>query len=309
DARRQKPPERRRNGRHGTRDRREELIVLPAAAKRFVERHELRRGTFLRGHILQLYFVFLALRVDDIERIRQSPIEPLGGKAHRAPCRRQCVGEMAQASLLRRISVDGGIHLADRVEYRLLIVEQELAGAKIGLLHNRIEPAEIQYGRRNRRPDRPYRADGKGRDAGLPSAGSDRRHLREKVRGDSADKGGGARQLAFGFGNVGTAPQQLDRQAGADTARQRRKHPRLCQLLAEVFGKFSDQDGDDVAGGVDLRLQGRKLRLQLRQFTLGQCHVQLIGDAAAEALPDEIDVLLRHHDILAQYHELHLQRP
>ena len=121
----------------------------------------------------------------------------------------------------------------------------------------------------------------------------------KQVRGDDADKGGGARQFAFGFGDIGTAPQQLDRQAGADTAGQRRKHPRPCQLLAEVFGKLSDQDGDHVAGGVDLGQQGRKLRLQLRQLALGQGHVQLVGDAATEALLDEIDVFLRHLDILA----------
>jgi hypothetical protein len=43
-----------------------------------------------------------------------------------------------------RTVVDGGIRLPNRVEHRLLVVEQKLAGAKIGLLHNRIEPDEIQ---------------------------------------------------------------------------------------------------------------------------------------------------------------------
>jgi hypothetical protein len=40
--------------------------------------------------------------------------------------------------------------------------------------------------------------------------------------------------------------------------------------------------------------------LQLRQFAPSQGHVEFVGDAAAVAFLDEIDVLARHPDILAQ---------
>jgi hypothetical protein len=84
--------------------------------------------------------------------------------------------------------------------------------------------------------------------------------------------------------------------------------PGLRQLVTEIFGKFSNQNGDHVARRVDLGDQRRDLRLQLRQFALRQRDVQLVGDAAIVALLDEVDVFLRHLDILAQHRELHLQR-
>jgi hypothetical protein len=45
----------------------------------------------------------------------------------------------------------------------------------------------------------------------------------------------------------------------------------------------------------------------LRQFALRQGDVELVGDAAVEALLNEVDVFLRHLDVLAQNRELHLQ--
>ena len=73
-----------------------------------------------------------------------------------------------------------------------------------------------------------------------------------------------------------------------DAAGQGRQRARPRQLLAEIFRKLADQDRNDVARGIDLRDKRRDLRLQLRQFALRQRHVEFVGDAAVEALLDEI---------------------
>ena len=83
--------------------------------------------------------------------------------------------------------------------------------------------------------------------------------------------------------------------------------PGCRQLLSESFGKVSDQNRDHVSRRIDPGDQRRDLRLQLPEFALRQCDVQLIGDAAIEALLHEIDVMLSDLDALAQDRELHLQ--
>ena len=55
---------------------------------------------------------------------------------------------MTQAILLRRIGVDGAVDLTHRVENGLFVGEEQLAGAVVGPFHDRIEPAEIEEGRR-----------------------------------------------------------------------------------------------------------------------------------------------------------------
>ena len=92
--------------------------------------------------------------------------------------------------------------------------------------------------------------------------------MRKQIRRGDADQRGGARQLAFGLGDVGTAAQEIDRQSGANASGQRRKNSRLRQLLAEIFGKFSDQNGNHITRRIDLGDERRDLRLQLRQFAL-----------------------------------------
>ena len=128
----------------GRRDRRERLILLPPSAQRLVEHHELRGGVLLRRDILLLNLVFLPLRVDDIERVGQSAVEPFGGKRHRAPGRCEGFAQIAQALLLGCIRIDGGINFTERVEHRLSVVEQKLAAAEVGLFDRGIERAEIQ---------------------------------------------------------------------------------------------------------------------------------------------------------------------
>ena len=61
-------------------DRREDLIILPAAAQRFVQAHEISSRALLRQNVLLLDLVFLPLRVDDVERIRQTALEAFGGQ-------------------------------------------------------------------------------------------------------------------------------------------------------------------------------------------------------------------------------------
>jgi hypothetical protein len=61
-------------------DRREDLIILPAGTQRFVERHELIRRALLGEHVFLLNQILLPLRIDDVERIRQSAIKAFGGK-------------------------------------------------------------------------------------------------------------------------------------------------------------------------------------------------------------------------------------
>lgn len=110
------------------------------------------------------------------------------------------------------------------------------------------------------------------------------------------------------FDNVRPPAQKIDRQAGPDTNRHDRKHSRPFQLIAEIFRKLADQHRDDIARRVNARDQRSHLRLQLRDFALGQRNVELVGDAAAVALLHEVDIFARHLDILAQHGKLHLQR-
>ena len=88
----------------------------------------------------------------------------------------------------------------------------------------------------------------------------------------------------------------------------RRQHPRPFQLVAQIFRKHADQNRNHIARRFDPGDQWRDLRLQLRQFAPRQGDVELVGDAAIVALLDEVDIFLRHLDVLAQHHELHLQR-
>ena len=76
---------------------------------------------------------------------------------------------MAQAILLRRVSVDRGIDVANRVQHGLLVGEEYFAATIVGLLDNRIKPAEIKDRHGEGGSDRPDRADPKRRDAGLVS--------------------------------------------------------------------------------------------------------------------------------------------
>ena len=141
----------------------------------------------------------------------------------------------------------------------------------------------------------------------MPNPGG-HRHRGKQIGGGDADERGRSCQLPLGFDNIGPPAQEINRQTGPDAAGKRRQRARSRQLLAEIFRKLSDQGGNDVARGIDLRGKRRHLRLQSRQFAPRQRHVELVGDAAIEALLDEIHVLLGDLDVLAHHRELHLQR-
>src|SRR5579883_2557201 len=268
--RRQQPPERRGHSGQRRRDRRKHLIVFPPAAERLVEYHELRCGGLLRRHVLLLDFIFLTLRVDHIERIRQSPVEPLGRERNGASGGGDGIGQVAQALLLRRIGIERGVHFAEGVEHRALVVEQKLAGAKVRLFHEGIKSTKVQERRGDSGPGRPDRIDGQGTQARslLRAERAGNRELRKKIGGSDADKSGGARQFALRLDNVGTPAQQVDGQAGANAGGQCRKRCRLRQLLAEAFGEFAEENRYYVTRRVDLRGKRGDLRLQLRQLAL-----------------------------------------
>ena len=152
----EKAAERGRDRRQRRRDRRQDLVILPAAAERFIKRHQLCGGAFLRQHVflLDLYSCRCA------SMTLSEFVNPRSNRSvARVTARRAAASASAKCrsrSCCGGISFDRGVHLAHRIEHRLLVVEQQLAGAKIGLLHHGVEPAEIQQGSGDRRPDRPY---------------------------------------------------------------------------------------------------------------------------------------------------------
>ena len=82
----------------------------------------------------------------------------------------------------------------------------------------------------------------------------------------------------------------------------------LFSSSAQIFRKHPDQNRNHVSRRFDPGGQWRGLRLQLRQFAPRQGDVELVGDTAIVALLDEVEIFLRHLDVLAQDRELHLQR-
>jgi hypothetical protein len=64
-------------------------VELPTTTKRFVERHIFKHGDFLGNGILVLKCVFLALRIEDVQKIGHAALVTFHGEIDEAAARRQ----------------------------------------------------------------------------------------------------------------------------------------------------------------------------------------------------------------------------
>ena len=72
------------------------------------------------------------------------------------------------------------------------------------------------------------------------------------------------------------------------------------QTAGHVFRIFADQNGDRVSVGGDLCLERLDVRLQGFDLTLGEQHVQFIGQPAIEAGLREVKHLPRGFDVAVE---------
>src|ERR1700722_3273448 len=85
----QQPADRRDYGRLCVRDRWQLIVEFPTTTKRLVERHILKHDDLLRDGILILKSVFLALRIEDVEKIGYAALVTLHGELDGAAGRHQ----------------------------------------------------------------------------------------------------------------------------------------------------------------------------------------------------------------------------
>ena len=84
--------------------------MLPAPAETRVERDELIRCAHLCGRVLLRQVILLSFGVDDVEIVGQSAIVSLRREAHGALTGAQCIAQIPEAILLRRIAANGVVH-------------------------------------------------------------------------------------------------------------------------------------------------------------------------------------------------------
>src|SRR5882672_8145740 len=139
-------------------NRRQRLMVFPAAAQRLEEIDEVVGRRRLRDGVLFLEFEFGTLGVEDIQEVGEAAIIAFGGEGHGPLARGQGTVQLSQAVLLSGILGDGRVDLLDRPDDRLLVVEEEPAGTQVSDTDHGVKRAEIQDRPGDRWADRPDEA-------------------------------------------------------------------------------------------------------------------------------------------------------